>query len=424
MDQTSELCTKCGKPKVGTKGATITQWVSLCQCDSLLKSSPEDGEKVEWCQTCGKKVESKRHGSMTQWIFRENSCRCDFPQITESSAVNEPLQVSARPIEKSPTTSGIRLNLEGVIEQQSKERSSALGKTIAIVGVFVGVLTIASIVFVMMNEKKTASPPIKSTLSSLTPIEMELAERPPAEVFGTIGLITDGTTVVKVNRFTPSETVGIATGDKIISIDKQNVNGKTTEEIAQKLSGSCGDRVELLIDRDGKQLVFLPERTEDIHEAVPDNLTPGQYLKLGIEEKFAGNFNRSRLALTLAKERGDGRVKEQAAQQMRSELPKEYVSFEAQKLNSEAHNLLIAAAYKSFLVQAKECIEKYPNFEPPYISLAQFYLLDDKADKALELLDKVSRINPDFSDAWILRSIVADSTGDRLASKQSMEKHG
>lgn len=425
MDPNSDRCATCGKAKTSTKGATITQWISLCQCDALIHANPEDAENAEWCQTCGKKMESKRQGSMTQWIFRENSCRCEFPQVAISSASpSAPHSVVARRIKDPSVSKGIQIDLEvqPEFEPPNSNKTSGVLKTVAIIAVFIAALTAASLGFVMLNEKKVDAPPVETSFSSMKPVDMYLAERPPSEVFGTIGLVTNGTEVIEVKRFMPAENAGIAAGDIIISIDELTNKGQSTDEVLKRLSGSCGTTVHLRVLRNGRELEFNVERTEDIYERFPDILTPGQYLKLGIEEKFAGRYNRSRLALTLAEERGQGPVKEQAAQEIRSELPKNYVPFGAQKLNNEAHNLLVAAAYKSLLVQSRDCIERYPNFEPPYIGLAQFYVLDDKPEKALELLDKVTSMNANFTDAWILRSMVTHLRDDQTASEDALSK--
>ncbi len=84
--------------------------------------------------------------------------------------------------------------------------------------------------------------------------------------------------------------------------------------------------------------------------------------------------------------------------------------------------MFVSAAYKSFLVQSKNCIEKFPEFEWPYIALAMFYMLDDKDDKAQELLQKVAETNPDFTRAWILQSMVKERAGDKAAAKELMNR--
>lgn len=427
MDQTSETCVKCGKPKTGTKGATITQWVSLCQCDALVKSSTTEEEAFEWCQSCGKKVETKRQGSMTQWIFRENSCRCDFPQIVLTSAPpSAPHSVVVRKLAEPTDEKKALLDLQAVIQQEfepkDEKRNTTVFKITSIIALLVAVITITSITFLMLNEKKAEKASIEPAITSSNAVEVELTQRPPADVVGVTGLVTSGCQITDVKRFTPASITGIAIGDEILMIDGVPVKGESTESIAQRLSGSPGTEVAISVSRSGKELKFTIERDENIYERLPEALAPEQYLKLGTTDRLIGRPNRSRMLLTLAKERGERRVQEQATQEIETLLPKDFVPFEARKLNNEAHDLLVAAAYKTCVVQAKECIEKYPSFECPYITLAQFYLLDDKPDRAEELLHKLISINPKFVDGWILLSIVQDVAGDKSAATRSMER--
>jgi tetratricopeptide (TPR) repeat protein len=226
--------------------------------------------------------------------------------------------------------------------------------------------------------------------------------------------------VTQVKRFTPAWNAGIISGDEILSIEDVPVTGETTKSVAKRLAGTSGTPVTIIVSRKGKEQRITMERDEDIYEGLPDHLSPEQYLKLGIEDRLMGRPNRSRLLLTLAAEQGDARLNQQAIQEIKTTLPKDFIGFEARKLNNEAHNLLVAAAYKTCVVKAKECIDKYPYFESPYISLAQFYLLNNKPEKAEELLRTVIAINPNFADSWILLAIVQKASGKDSDSKTSM----
>ncbi len=364
---------------------------------------------------------------MTQWIFKENSCRCDFPQIVLTSAPpSAPHSVVARKLAEPADDKKALLDLQAVMQKEFEPRDEKRDRTVfkitSVIALLVAVITITSITFLMLNEKKAEKASIQSAITSSNAVEVELTQRPPADVVGATGLVTSGCKITDVKRFTPASITGIAIGDEILMIDGVAVKGESTESIAKRLSGSPGTEVAISVSRNGKELKFTIERDENIYERLPESLAPEQYLKLGTTDRLMGRPNRSRMLLTLAKERGERRVQEQATQDIETLLPKDFVPFEARKLNNEAHDLLVAAAYKTCVVQAKECIEKYPSFECPYITLAQFYLLDDKPDRAEELLHKVISINPKFVDGWILLSIAQDVAGDKSAATRSMER--
>lgn len=432
MEPNSDHCTKCGKPKTGTKGATITQWVSLCQCDALLSAAEQFGgesERIESCKTCGKKIEQQRPGSLTQWIFKENSCRCEFP-VVASAPVQPPAtphQVSLRRVEEIPIDdSNIRVELAAAVQDEFAPEAGQKNQTIirvAILAVFLlGVSLFAYLTVGILSSGKSESDIQTSNLKAKQFIDLELSERHPPDVVGNVGLVLDGNNVVEAQQFMPAAEAEIQPGDQIQSIDGENVVSLDSRSIEQKLFGSCGTSVHISLLRNDQPLSFNLERDENIYENFPDKSTAPQYYNLGIQEKCKGRANRSRLAFTRAIEKGDEPIKTKATTQLKCELPKKYVSFEAQKMNNDAHNMFVSAAYKSFLVQSKYCIEKFPEFEWPYITLAMFYMLDEKDDKAQELLQKVSETNPDFTRAWILQSMLKERAGDKTAAKELMNR--
>lgn len=432
MEPNSDHCTKCGKPKTGTKGATITQWVSLCQCDALLSAKEAVGgeaEQIKSCKTCGKKIEQQRPGSLTQWIFKENSCRCALP-VVETSHVQPrvtPHQVSLRRVEEPPVDdSSLRAEFASAVQAEFEPKAGRNNQTIigaAIVAAFLlGVSLFAYLTVGILSSSKSETDVRTSNLKTKQSIELELSERHPPDLVGSVGLVLDGNKVVEAQQFMPARESQIQPGDRIQSIDGESVVSMDSRSIEQKLFGSCGTSVHISLLRSGHPLSFNLERDENIYENFPSKLTAPQYYNLGIQEKCKGRANRSRLAFTRAIEDGDEAIKAKARTQLKCELPKKYVSFEAQKMNNDAHNMFVSAAYKSFLVQSKNCIEKFPEFEWPYITRAMFYMLDDKDDKAQELLQKVAETNPDFTRAWILQSMLKERAGDKTAAKELMNR--
>lgn len=80
-----------------------------------------------------------------------------------------------------------------------------------------------------------------------------------AFIFMVQGLPSPTTRVDKLVPGQPAEQAGIKPGDRIVAIDGNKI--KTWEEISDKISSSAGARVNLLIQRDGRdlQVTLIPE---------------------------------------------------------------------------------------------------------------------------------------------------------------------
>ena len=64
------------------------------------------------------------------------------------------------------------------------------------------------------------------------------------------------TVVVRTLPDNPARKAGIKPGDRIVKIDDENVNGKTTEDVAKKLRGKAGDKVKVEVLRGAETLTF------------------------------------------------------------------------------------------------------------------------------------------------------------------------
>ena len=75
------FCKICGKPRQSNQSGSLTQFISLCGCQSLSPDSLEldQEESIRLCTVCGKKVGERRPGSFTQFIFQSHNCSCDRP---------------------------------------------------------------------------------------------------------------------------------------------------------------------------------------------------------------------------------------------------------------------------------------------------------------------------------------------------------
>ena len=64
------------------------------------------------------------------------------------------------------------------------------------------------------------------------------------------------TVVVRTLPDNPARKAGIKPGDRIVKIDDENVDGKTTENVAKKLRGKAGDKVKVEVLRGAETLTF------------------------------------------------------------------------------------------------------------------------------------------------------------------------
>lgn len=64
------------------------------------------------------------------------------------------------------------------------------------------------------------------------------------------------TVVVRTLPDNPARKAGIKPGDRIVKIDDENVDGKTTEDVAKKLRGKAGDKVKVEVLRGAETLTF------------------------------------------------------------------------------------------------------------------------------------------------------------------------
>ncbi len=71
------ICSKCGQKKLEAKPGSLTQWISVCQCNMVAS---DQSSTIQLCIRCGNRLEKSQAGSLTQWIFRSKVCDCDFPE--------------------------------------------------------------------------------------------------------------------------------------------------------------------------------------------------------------------------------------------------------------------------------------------------------------------------------------------------------
>lgn len=79
MNQEQSKCAKCGLSKKVEKKGSITQWISVCDCE-LVDEPEQNFLSLKICAVCSKRIKKSRAGSMTQWIFRSDLCDCEEPE--------------------------------------------------------------------------------------------------------------------------------------------------------------------------------------------------------------------------------------------------------------------------------------------------------------------------------------------------------
>jgi len=119
---------------------------------------------------------------------------------------------------------------------------------------------------------------INEFLNHLDPHSAYLDEKTYARMLETtsgsfdgIGIIIDNTrkpkdrflTVVETIINGPSDKVGVESGDKIVEIEEETLEGMTTEEIITKLKGKRGTKVKIKVLREGQQDLLEFEITRD-----------------------------------------------------------------------------------------------------------------------------------------------------------------
>ncbi|MBK9144216.1 MAG: serine/threonine protein kinase [Candidatus Melainabacteria bacterium] len=66
------------KPRRKEMHGSITQWLSVCNCEALSRAE-EQAVSVHICRGCGKRIGGGRSGTLTSMIFRSDLCSCQRP---------------------------------------------------------------------------------------------------------------------------------------------------------------------------------------------------------------------------------------------------------------------------------------------------------------------------------------------------------
>lgn len=113
MTNETKPCLVCGQPKSTSLVGSLTQWISICQCDLVVPETAQD-DNVAICATCGKRIPESDTGSFTQWVFRSQLCECKAPVPLDALNAEDqsplpPVLQGDKPID-APATGCLRLS--------------------------------------------------------------------------------------------------------------------------------------------------------------------------------------------------------------------------------------------------------------------------------------------------------------------------
>lgn len=111
-EQDKSNCSKCGLPKQSEKKGTMTQWISVCQCE-LNIDIDEDSSYIQICKNCGKRIVTGPDGSLTQWIRKQDKCDCENPEpVLQSSQLIDQSELEDSSIKQTDYVEEEELSLD------------------------------------------------------------------------------------------------------------------------------------------------------------------------------------------------------------------------------------------------------------------------------------------------------------------------
>lgn len=123
-----------------------------------------------------------------------------------------------------------------------------------------------------------------------------------------------------------------------------------------------------------------------------------EYYQQGVLYKAYGWTEKAREAMIEA-QRFEPKTAKKAQIYIRTHLPLNPVSKDAERMNIKGYNLMASRKTKEAIEAFKNCMAKYPEFEWPYGNLGSLYIKLGEFDQARIYLDKAIAINPDYVNA-------------------------
>lgn len=407
--------------KSGTSGGTITQWISLCQCDVVVPDADDltapDRAELGKCESCGKRVEVERVGSLTQWIFRQNSCRCALPQV-------KTLQLS--PLSKSQTLAPDEISYDTEEQREDNHEPTKADNTnrVLAVSVFCSILLLILVTTLSLSyidapgtmdakkSRKNIGRKSSETMSAGTDLLGSFYGKRDASIqpdtSGTIGVEVKRNSLIRVKPFMSAEAAGLKAGDRIEKVDGVDVSKLSTTELSKLLAGAPGTKLDIILARGKQKYSVRLVRSNDIYSFVPTTSDAKKLYDLGVSLKFRGNYGASKLALSRAASLGKGSIKMLAERELRTELPLNYIPYDAQVMNNRAYNYLVMGDFETASSVLEKCIAICPRFEFPYLNMATCLYINGDNNKAEQYVDKALAVNTNYVNSWIAKSLISE----------------
>ena len=107
---------------------------------------------------------------------------------------------------------------------------------------------------------------------------------------------------------------------------------------------------------------------------------------------------------------------------IRTELPRNDVSVEAQRMNNEAYNLLNSGKVPEARALFSKATKLYPNFEWPFSNLGIISMQDGDYGLAKVYFRRAVAINPDYVNAMHNLAVAYYKTDDAVSAEQCLRK--
>lgn len=130
-------------------------------------------------------------------------------------------------------------------------------------------------------------------------------------------------------------------------------------------------------------------------DSVPQGLNARQYFELGLRYRLGGHVERAKESLrrTIILEPATAWANK-AAMVLKTQLPREPVTEEAEQQNIKGYNLMHSQPEAAKPIFA-DLMNRHPNFEWPFSNLAVIYLSEGNIDKAAGLAKYLISVNPE-----------------------------
>lgn len=156
---------------------------------------------------------------------------------------------------------------------------------------------------------------------------------------------------------------------------------------------------------------------------VPENLTSQGYLDLARQYLLFGWTEHARDSLLKVREMEGEKLKGALAWTlMRTQLPKDPLPWLAEEGLAEARRKAMRGQDDGAVEVLEGLIERYPDLELPYVTLADFELKNGRLERARKLLTTASELNPNYLNTWLMLAKVNAVGGGILEAQRCLDK--